>query len=332
LAHRFGPQYREKGLVNMLKPGEKPIVICSAATHFCIQRAAGMLGVGVNNVIPIQGDDKFSMRLDILKEVLDANPCVVCVVANAGSTTTGAIDPIDEIADLCESRNIWLHVDAAYGGSALMSPELAPLFKGIERADSVTMDLHKWFFMSYDCSAIVYKDPKYVNSLFNEQSNVVKELSIDTFASAHCFFNLGPELSRRARCLPVYIAFRHYGVDRMGKNVLYQVNCAKYLAALADEDPEFEVVTRPKLSIITFRMRPVNLRDEESNSMVDALNAHIRERLETEGNYFLSGTKVEGRPVLRVCIVNHNARAKNIKALFEEVKKIGNEWVEENIQ
>jgi len=332
LAHRFGPEYREKGLLNMLKPGEKPVVICSAATHFCVQRAAGMLGIGVDNVIPIEGDDNFSMRLDVLKEAIEANPCVVCVVANAGSTTTGAIDPIDEIADLCASRNIWLHVDGAYGGSALMSPELAPLFKGIEKADSVTMDLHKWFFMSYDCSAIVFKNPKYVNWLFNEQSNVVKELSIDTFASTLLFFNLGPELSRRARCLPIYIAFRHYGIERMGKNVLYQVNCAKYLAALADEDADFEVVTRPKLSVVTFRMSPYILRENQNTEKIDELNAFIRDKLEEEGNYFLSGTKVKGRTVLRVCIVDHNARAKNIKSLFEEIKKIGNDWMMENVQ
>ena len=346
LAHKFGPRYREKGLNNMLKPGEQPVVICTGATHFCIQRAAGMLGIGVDNVIPIEGDDAFSMRLDLLKEALDQNSCVVCVVANAGSTTTGAIDPIDDIANLCEERNIWLHVDAAYGGSALMSPELKPLFKGIERADSVTMDLHKWFFMAYDCSAIVYKDPSIVKTLFDEQSDIVKQLSLDTFSNSHLFFHLGPELSRRARALPVYIAFQHYGMERLGRNVLYHVKCTKYFAECIEYDPNFELVSAPLLSICTFRMVPQGLTsnygesygEEKKNEeyvdetkLIDDLNKHITDRIEKEGNYFISPTKVKGRPVLRICVVNLYSRAKDLDGLLETINRIGKQWIQENV-
>lgn len=305
-----------------------------------------MLGIGVDNVIPIEGDDQFNMRIDLLKEALDQNPCVVCVVANAGSTTTGAIDPIDEIADLCAERNIWFHVDAAYGGSALMSPELKPLFKGIERADSVTMDLHKWFFMSYDCSAIVYKDPYVVKTLFDEQSDVVKQLSLDTFSKSHLFFHLGPELSRRARALPVYIAFQHYGMERLGRNVLYHVKCAKYLAECVEYDPNFELVSVPLLSICTFRMVPQGLimNSEESygeekkneeyldeTKLIDDLNQSIVDRIEKEGEFFISPTRVKGRPVLRLCIVNLYSRAKDIDDLLVTINRFGKEWIEENV-
>lgn len=328
LVHKYGPHYREKGLHNLVKPGERPVVICSAATHFCIQRAAGMLGIGVDNVVPIGGDENFSMKVDLLEEAIKANPGTVCVVANAGSTTTGAIDAINDVADLCEKYGVWLHVDGAYGGSALMSPELKDLFKGIHRADSVTMDLHKWFFMSYDASAIVFKDPKWVNLLFTEQSSVVKELNIDTFASQQIFFNLGPELSRRARCLPIYIAWRHYGVERMGKNVLYQVQCIRYLADVVKADPDFTLINEPLLSIMNFRMTPEVIKDNEDH--VDELNKYVRDQLEKEGNFFLSPTTVLGRPTLRVCMVNHNARAKDLDILMDNIRKFGAEWMKLN--
>jgi len=333
MAHKFGADYREKGLAKSLKPGEQPVLICSGATHFCVQRAAGMLGIGVDNVIPIGGDENFCMRMDLLKQAIEENPCVVCVVANAGSTTTGAVDPIDKIADLCAAHNIWLHVDAAYGGSALMSPELAPIFKGIARADSVTMDLHKWFFMSYDCSAIVYKDPATVKTLFDEKSDVVKQLSLDTFSSSHLFFHLGPELSRRARALPVYIAFQHYGMKRLGNNVLYHVQCTNYLGECVEYDPDLVLVTAPSLSICTFRMVPSGLLTndkDEDKPMIDALNKHIFGRIEKEGNYFISPTKVEGRPVLRACLVNHYSRVTDVDGLLETIKRVGKEWIDQN--
>merc|ERR1719384_414324 len=191
------------------------------------------------------------------------------------------------------------------------------------------MDLHKWFFMSYDCSAILYKDPTTVQTLFEEKSKVVKELSIDSFASEQIFFNLGPELSRRARALPVYIAFKHYGIEKLGRNVLYQVEGAKYLSELVDQDPDFDLVTAPLLSILTFRMVPSGLRGKDDDQ-VDELNKYIRSELEKEGKFFMSPTNVRGRPVLRVCWVNHNARVENLEDLYQNIKKLGKEWMKLN--
>ena len=353
LAHYYGPEYRRKGLIQMhIESGEKnlPVLICSESAHFCFQRAAGMLGLGVDNVVTIPNDENFSMRLDLLEEAVEKysdenGRGIVCIAATAGTTLTGGLDDLSTIHNMCEEKDIWFHVDAAYGGSALLSSELRPLLKGIQNADSITMDLHKWFYMSLDCSAILYKDPKTVKSLFEDTSNkVVKELSLDSFSKSHLFFLLGPELSRRMRALPLYIAFQHYGMEKMGKNVLFNVQCAKYLGDRVNEDPELEVVVQSKLSICIFRMllpkeiqeRLVITNAEEEkkdqdhidvDAIVDELNCHIRDTLEAEDQFFLSGAKIHSRPLLRVCIVNYNSRPHHIDQLLVDVKRIGKEWL-----
>lgn len=352
LAHYYGPEYRSKGFIQMhAESGEKklPVLICSESAHFCFQRAAGMLGLGVDNVVTIPNDENFSMRLDLLQEAVDKysdenGRGIVCIAATAGTTLTGGLDDLVEVYRMCEEKNIWFHVDAAYGGSALLSPELRPLLKGIENADSITMDLHKWFYMSLDCSAILYKDPKTVKSLFEDTSNkVIKELSLDSFSKSHLFFLLGPELSRRMRALPLFIAFRHYGMEKMGKNVLFNVQCAKYLGDRVNEDPELEVVVQSKLSICIFRMLlPIEIQEKLVNTsieekkeqdhadidtVVDELNSHIRDTLESEDQFFLSGAKIHSRPLLRVCIVNYNSRPHHVDQLLLDIKRIGKEWL-----
>ena len=145
LIHRLGPDFRSKGIAAAAS-GKRPVIICSGATHFSIQRAAVMLGIGSDQVIAIKTDVNHRMPVEALAQELHAQDCPVAVVASAGTTTTGAIDPLNEIADLCAQHKVWMHVDAAYGGGALMNQKLALRLRGIHRANSITMDLHKWFF------------------------------------------------------------------------------------------------------------------------------------------------------------------------------------------
>ena len=157
LARRYGADYRKRGLAALGRSGA-PTVVCSRETHFSIRRAVAMLGLGVDHIVTVDTDDAFRLRPDRLAEILRQRNDVVCVVATAGTTNTGAIDPLEEIAELCAEHDIWMHVDAAYGGGGLMSSALRPRYRGIERADSVTIDLHKWFFQALDGSLLLYRD------------------------------------------------------------------------------------------------------------------------------------------------------------------------------
>jgi aromatic-L-amino-acid decarboxylase len=316
-AKRFGPGYREKGLYAFSQES-RPVIICSQATHFSIQRAAIMLGIGTDNIIAIDTDSKFRMRVDRLAEAIQAQDNIVCVVATAGTTNTGAIDPLDEIAELCARHDIWMHVDAAYGGGGMMSSELRPRYRGIEKADSVVMDLHKWFFQSLGGSLLLYRDAQPARQLFSETADYLS-YGEDSSPEQYAFFHIAPELSRRLRALPFYISLRCYGLDKLGRNALHNVQCAEYLADLIRADDQLELVAAPQLSILCYRFRPPGL----DNDAVDQINTAIRDQIQLEGDYLMSATKVDNRPVLRVCVMNHATRAEHIEGLIASVLRIG---------
>ena len=317
LAYRFGSDYHDKGLAEFCNPSP-PVVLCSEEVHFSIRRAAAMLGIGKKNIVTMGTDEVFRMRPDKLGEALQQHSNVVCVVASAGTTNTGAVDPLDEIAILCNQHDIWLHVDAAYGGGGLLSSELKPRYKGIEKANSVTMDLHKWFYQSLDGSVLLYRDTSSARSLFFDSPEYLQD-SDQITPEQYMFFHISPELSRRFRALPFYMAFRHYGFERLGRNVLHNVQCANYLADLVRQEEEFELVVALQLAILCFRYHRNSLSDEET----DRINSAIRDQIQHEGEYLMSATRIHGRPVLRVCIMNHATRGEHIEGLFESVLRIG---------
>ena len=316
-AKRFGPGYREQGLAAFSRDS-KPVVICSQAAHFSIRRAAVMLGIGTDNIVTIDTDAEFRMRVDKLEAALRQHQNIVCVVASAGTTNTGAIDPLEQIAELCAKHDTWLHVDAAYGGGGLMSAELLPRYRGIDKADSVVMDLHKWFFQSLDGSLLLYRDASWARQLFFESSDYLIG-SDDPAPEQYMFFHIAPELSRRFRALPFYISMRCYGLETLGRNALHNVQCAEYLADLIRQEDSLEMIAAPQLSILCFRYTVTGMNDEK----IDQINSAIRDQIQLEGDYLMSPTQVRGRPALRVCIINHAARAEHIEGLLASVLRIG---------
>ena len=322
-AHTLGNAYRSKGIVQAID-SSRAVILCSTATHFSIQRAAAMLGIGTDNVIKVDTDSQNRMRIDALAEQLEADHRVLCVVASAGSTTTGAVDPLSEIADLCQAHSAWMHVDAAYGGGALLAQELRPIFHGIENADSITIDLHKWFFTAIDSSVVLYRNPASARNLFYEHSDYIQFPS-DGPPEQHMFFHLGPELSRRFRALPAMIALCHYGVEAIGRNVFHNVECARYLGALINYHDRLEMVAAPQLSIVNFRY----VCDGKSDEQIDRINERIRTAVERTGRFLMSETQIDARPVLRVCIVNHATRAHHIDQLIELILTLGENFDQE---
>jgi len=320
-AKRFGPGFRSQGLA-AFSLESRPVILCSRAAHFSIRRAAVMLGIGTDNIVTIDTDDQFRMRVDALASALAEHDNIICVVASAGTTNTGAIDPLPQIADLCSTQDVWLHVDAAYGAGGLMSAQLRPRFSGIGRADSVVMDMHKWFFQSLSGSLLLYRDPGWARQLFSESSDYLR-MNEDESPEQFAFFSISPELSRRFRALPFYISMRHYGLERLGRNVLHNVQCAEYLANRVRNEQDLELISAPQLSILCFRFRPDGLDDDS----VDRLNTTIRDRIQLEGDYLISPTRVNDRPVLRVCIINHATRAEHVEGLLASILRIGHDLV-----
>jgi glutamate/tyrosine decarboxylase-like PLP-dependent enzyme len=318
----IGSEYLNKGIASYDKG--LPVILTSKMAHFSMQRAAVVMGLGVDQVLLVEYDEHFRMRPEHLTEVLDGcesrGQVPVCVVGTAGATVTGSIDPLSAIGDVCQARDVWFHVDAAYGGAGLLSPKLKPRFAGIERADSICMDLHKWFYLGFDGSVVLYRDPGAARNVFYTRSDYV-QFPKDGSPEEHMFFHFSPELSRRFRALPAYIAFRYYGSELLGRNVQHNHDCAAYLARLVQEADDFDLINEPDLSICCFRYAPPELSGDPSS--VDKLNSHIRAKLQEEGNFYLSPTDVLGRPALRVCICSHTTRAEHMEGLVESVRNLG---------
>ncbi len=318
----IGSEYLNRGIGSYDKG--QPVIVTSKMAHFSMQRAAIVLGLGVDQVLLVDHDEHFRMRPDHLTAVLDQcgsrGRVPVCVVGTAGATVTGSIDPLDSIADICGDRNIWFHVDAAYGGAGLLSRKLRPRFTGIERADSICMDLHKWFYLGFDGSVVLYRNPGEARNVFYTRSDYV-QFAKDGPPEEHMFFHFSPELSRRFRGLPAYIAFRYFGSDILGRNVEHNHECAAYLARLVRDADDLELINDPDLSICCFRYDPQELAQQPDG--VDRLNSQIRAQLQVEGEYYLSPTDVSGRPALRVCICSHTTRAVHMEKLVDRVREAG---------
>lgn len=326
-----GPELRTMGLAAMSRSGEFTLY-ASEATHFSVERAAIMLGIGAANVRKIPVDAEWRIVPDELELTLQRDVekgfRPFCVVASAGSTTTGSIDPLDEIASVCSRNDVWMHVDGAYGAPAMLAPELRDRLKGIERADSISMDLHKWMFLSFDGSALLLRDMETAHRVFYTYADYVQIPPVPP-PESFAFFHHSPETSRRDRALPAVLALMHYGADRMGRNVLHTVRCAAYLAELVESHPSLTLVARPRLSICCFRFDPPEL--AERPDLVDRCNTEIRRLLQQEGAFYLSETMLNGRPVLRVCVLNPATGAEHIEALVERVVRMGAALVESGI-
>ena len=315
----LGDEVRDRGLRHARAT---PVVLATHEAHFSIARACVLLGLGRENLRVVATDDTFRMDPDALNDalaqVLVDGDHPVCVVASAGTATTGAIDPLEAIADVCAEHGVWLHVDAAYGGGCILDPEARTRLGALDRADSIGMDLHKWFYLSFDASTVLYRDPEPARRLHFLRADYV-QLPPELPPEVTTFFDRGPETSRRFRALAAYLAFRHYGVDRLGRNVAHNNACAAHLAALVEAADDLELVAAPQLSICCFRYRPPGLSDDA----VDEANRVIRQALEDEGAFYLSPTVIDGRPVLRACIISHATRAEHVEGLVARVRALG---------
>lgn len=319
---RLGQQVREHGLAC----GPRPVVLAADSVHFSVLRAAVMLGLGREGVRQVAQDTDRRMDPDALEHELqqlagESGSQACCVVATAGTTALGVIDPLTEIADVCRRHGAWLHVDAAYGGAALLAPGLRTHLAGIELADSINIDLHKWCYLSFDGGVLLYRDGALARQVYAIEADYVLE-ERNTAPEARTCYDLSPEVSRRNRALPAYLAWRHYGIDCLGRNVQHNADCARYLAQLVERHPDFELVQMPQLSICCFRYAPAEV---SGAGKVDRLNSAIVGELSGRGRFLLSPTRVDGRPVLRVCVCTHTTRAQHMDALLDDIAGIGQE-------
>ena len=316
----------------------KMLVYASEEVHFCIPKAINILGIGTDNIRWVKVDQDFCMDVkDLEKQIVEDrgrgyHP--FCVVATAGTVNTGAIDPLDSIAGICERYNLWFHVDAAYGGFASISSNLKPLMKALDRADSLVLDPHKWLFIPYEAGCILVKNPEHMRKTFSMEASYL-HLNDDGSTSKKDvdFSDYGIQLSRQFRALKIWMSLKQYGMKKYGRLIDQNVQLTRYLEALVDESSDFEILTPTSLSVCCFRYYPRDLREKNNGGdtmendkitvYLNDLNLSIAKAMRLDQRVVLSSTMLKDKFALRACIINFRTMKKDIRDIVEIIRELG---------
>jgi glutamate/tyrosine decarboxylase-like PLP-dependent enzyme len=302
-----------------LPAGKRLCVYMSEETHSSVRKAAGMLGMGEDNVRLVGTDAR--LRMDpaelerLVRADIDAGNMPVCVAASVGTTATGAVDPLPEIAAVARRHGLWFHVDAAYGGFAALSPSLRPLFVGIAEADSVTLDPHKWLYLPVGCGCVLYKDPRAALAAFSHDADYLRVIGHQR-DEAFAFWNYGPELSRPFRALLIWLIFKYAGASALGQAIERNVACAKYLEERVRASRDFEMLAPVELSVFCFRYAPPGFAGD-----LNQLNERVLFALQLQGGSYLSNASIGGRFALRGCVLNYRTTERDMDILLDDVRR-----------
>jgi glutamate/tyrosine decarboxylase-like PLP-dependent enzyme len=309
---RLGGAVREDGVA----AAGPAAVYASTEAHVVIRRAADMLGLGARAVraVPVDGEQR--MRVDALEAAIAADaaagirPLALC--ATAGSTATGSIDPLPALADVAAAHGLWLHVDAAYGGAVVVADELAPLLRGVERADSIAVDPHKWLYTPQSAGVVLVRDFGSLSRSFHSDATYIWR---DEAARHGVDFGMhGPQFSRGFAALKVWVSLLAHGRAAYARRIAHDIALAAYLGELVEEHPDFELMVPPRLSICCFRCRPADWSGSEDE--LDRLNERVMTAIHDDGRVFCSNAVIDGRFGLRVCITNFRTEAEDVERVL----------------
>ena len=306
---------RELGMTGRDLPALR--VYITGETHSHVEKAAIALGIGQRNVVRVACDGEFRMRPGALREAIDADVAAgmrpLAVVATVGTTSTTSIDPLREIAAITREKKIWLHVDAAYAGSAALIPEFRPMLDGVELADSLVVNPHKWMFVPMDLSVLFVRDESIVRRAFS----LVPEYLTTPEAGAVNYMDYGLQLGRRFRALKLWFVLRHFGAEGVRKRLRAHIELAQAFASWVRDEPDWEVLAPHPLSVVCFRFAPPGV----DKAQLDALNARLLQAVNATGEVFLSHTKVDGRYALRLAIGNIRTQPSDVKHAWDLLRQ-----------
>jgi aromatic-L-amino-acid decarboxylase len=294
----LGLQIRERGMSGRELPAFR--IYITGETHSHVEKAAIALGIGQENVVRVACDEAYRMRPEALRAAIEADEEAglrpLAVVATVGTTSTTSVDPVAAIADVTRERNIWLHVDAAYAGPAAIIPEFRWMLDGVELADSLVLNPHKWVFVPMDLSVLFLKDESIIRRAFS----LVPEYLTTPEAGVVNYMDYGLQLGRRFRALKLWFVLRHFGAEGIREQLRRHIALAQEFASWVNAEPGWEVMAPHPLSVVCFRYAPPGVVEAQR----DALNAEILRAVNATGEAFLSHTKVDGHYALRLAIGN----------------------------
>ncbi len=307
--------------------GPRLTMYLSEETHVVSVRAADMLGLGSNAVRTIAVRDDYRVDVDALADAISRDRAdgvrPFAVVASAGTVATGAVDPLNEIADLCAREGVWFHVDAAYGGPAAFTDDLRPVFAGIERADSIAFDPHKWLYTPLTGGCVLVRDLEHLPESFSYTASYTVQEKERTGRGVDGS-QTGPQFSRGFWAFKVWLSLLAHGRRAYATRISHDAALARYLGARAEERPDFELACPVGLSITCFRYVPADLPDGPGrDEYLDLLNQRLMTDAQQDGRVFFSNAILRGRFVLRSCIVNFRTEADDLDAVLDVAAEIG---------
>ncbi len=308
-----------------LAQAQRPLIVyASRETHSSVKKSMEALGLGSNHLRVIEVDRQFRIRLDQLQTAVTLDRQLgnipICVVGNAGTVNTGAIDDLEGLADPCHAEGLWFHVDGAFGATAGISPLLRPRLRGMTGADSLAFDLHKWMFMPYDVGCVLVRWPGQHHRAFDYAASYLDPYGRGVAGGPMQFSRYGLDLSRGFRALKVWFSLKEHGLSTYQTLVEQHVAHAQYLESLVRATPALELLAPVSLNIVCYRFRG-NLTDE---AVLNAVNKEIVLRLQETGVAAPSSTVIDGKFAIRVAHTNHRSRREDFDILVRETLRIGN--------
>jgi aromatic-L-amino-acid decarboxylase len=299
------------------------VAFCSDQTHSCVERAFRLMGFARDQLVRLPSDDDCRLPLDELRRRVaaarDAGRTPFCVIANAGTTNTGAVDPLTELAEFCRAENLWLHVDGAYGAAAMLCEEARPLLQGLELADSLAIDPHKWLFQPYEIGCVLVRDARQLHATFR---TTAEYLSVVERAADVNYQDCGIQLTRSFRALKLWLSLRYFGVAEFREAVRRGIRLAEFAERVIRETPGLEVVSPAQLAIVAFRhVSPTAAESGVQPNEADALNEAIVARLLAEGFATVTSTSLRGRRVLRLCTINPRTTETDIRQTIRRISQ-----------
>jgi aromatic-L-amino-acid/L-tryptophan decarboxylase len=294
------------------------VIYASEEVHMSIPKSVALLGIGRDNLRLISTDDSFRMKTDELEHQIAADKVAgkipIAIVASAGTVNTGAIDPLRRIAEIAQRHNAWFHIDGAYGALAAIADRSK--FDGLELADSISLDPHKWLYQPLDCGCLLYRSAEAAQRAFSHSGDYARVLNADP-VEGFAFFEESIELSRRFRSLKLWLSLRYHGFEAFRESIKNDLEHAQRLARAIKNHTHLELMAPVELSAVCFRHRALGGTSEEK---LNEYNAAVLKRVVQRGRVYLSNASIRGKFCLRACIVNHRTKEEDVDTIFPEVE------------
>jgi glutamate/tyrosine decarboxylase-like PLP-dependent enzyme len=291
---------------------ENAVVYVTSQCHSSVTRGFQVLGIKPEQVRSVPVDERLRMRPDALAAAIEADVRAgrqpFLAVATAGTTNTGAVDPLAALAAVCSERDVWLHVDAAYGGFAVLTERGSELLAGIDQADSITLDPHKWLHQPYECGCLIVREGPLLSQAFHIMPDYLQDTAVGGVEVN--FADRGLQLTRAARGLKVWLSLQYFGVDAFRQTIDRALDLALLVEERITVSEHLELLSPATLGIVCFRRRPEGVADEPE---LEALNTDLIRRLAESGEGLVSSTRIDGRYAMRMCVLNHRTRAEDVE-------------------